>query len=424
MVAVIHTSSRLRAVLQYNEKKLEQGHAECISAINYPKDADALSFDQKLNRIQRQLALNKRTKVNTVHVSLNFDPSEKLGKEQLAEISKAYLKGIGFEKQPALVYEHRDAGHPHVHIVTTNIKADGSRISLHNLGKNQSEKTRKEIEIDFGLVKAQDRKVQEFTLKPVSVKAEYGKSETKKAIANVLDIVLKEYKFTTIGELNAVLNQFNVAADIGSEHSRIRKHNGILYRVLDKDGKRVGVPIKASDFHFKPTYRHLQVCFQANEMHLTCSKDSLRVKNSIDLTLLGKHNVSLPKLINILQKDGIDTVTRKNEEGLLYGITYIDHRTKCVFNGSTLGKQYSAKGITERCIEDPFSLHQQKSQKIGMDVGQAASAGNVYLVGNGSSLENDKSLDSLLSPVKDGEYIPNPLKKPKRKKQKGFSMGF
>ncbi|MEO6285533.1 MAG: relaxase/mobilization nuclease domain-containing protein [Dyadobacter sp.] len=111
MVAVINTSSRLRAVLQYNEKKLEQGHAECISAFNYPKDADALSFDQKLNRIQQQLALNKRTKVNTVHVSLNFDPSEKLSKEQLAEISKAYLKGIGFEKQPALVYEHRDAGH-------------------------------------------------------------------------------------------------------------------------------------------------------------------------------------------------------------------------------------------------------------------------------------------------------------------------
>lgn len=56
-----------------------------------------------------------------------------------------------------------------------------------------------------------------------------------------------------------------------------------------------------------------------------------------------------------------------------------------------------------------------------MDVGQA---GNAYHAGNGSSLENDKSLDSLLSPVKDGEYLPHQLKKPKRKKQKEFSMGF
>jgi hypothetical protein len=132
----------------------------------------------------------------------------------------------------------------------------------------------------------------------------------------------------------------------------------------------------------------------------------------------------LPRLINLLQKDGIDTVTRKNDEGKLYGITYLDHRAKCVFNGSALGKQYSAKGITERCIEDASSLHQQNSQRIGMDVGQAASAGNVYHARNSSSLENDKSLDSLSSPVKDGEYVPHQLKKLKRKKQKGFSMGF
>jgi len=308
--------------------------------------------------------------------------------------------------------------------VTTNVKADGSRISLHNLGKNQSEKTRKEIEIDFGLVKAQDRKAQEFNLKPISIKAAYGKSETKKAIANVLDKVLNEYKFTTMGELNAVLNQYNVAADIGSEGSRIRKNNGILYRVLDKDGNRVGVPIKASDFHFKPTHRKVKVHFLYNEMNPNRTKDSLRVKNSIDFTLYGKQNVSLPRLMNILQKDGIDTILRKNEEGKLYGITYLDHRTKCVFNGSALGKQYSAKGITERCIEDPFSLHQQTSQRIGMDVGHVASESNVYHVGNGRSLENDKAVDSLLSPVKDDEYTPHQLKKPKRKKQKVFSMGL
>ncbi|WP_031528813.1 relaxase/mobilization nuclease domain-containing protein [Dyadobacter crusticola] len=422
MVAVIHTSSRLRAVLQYNENKLEQGHAECISAINYPKDADALSFDQKLNRIQWQLALNKRTKVNTVHISLNFDPSEKLSKEQLAEISKAYLQGIGFEKQPALVYEHRDAGHPHVHLVTTNIKADGSRISLHNLGKNQSEKTRKEIEIDFGLVKAQDRKAQEFNLKPVSLKAEYGKSETKKAIANVLEKILKDYKFTTIGELNAVLNQYNVAADIGSQDSRIRKNNGILYRVLDKNGNKVGVPIKASDFHFKPTQKHLQRLFLENET--ARQSGFLRIKNGISMVRYGLKNPTLPVLAKNLSRDSIDIVLRRGEEGALYGVTFIDHRTKAVFNGSALGKEYSAKGITEWCPDTDFSFHQQKSERIVKDLGYATGVGNAYHGGSITSLENDKSLESLLSPVKDGEYVPNQLKKQKRKKQKGFSMGF
>jgi hypothetical protein len=39
---------------------------------------------------------------------------------------------------------------------------------------------------------------------------------------------------------------------------------------------------------------------------------------------------------------------RQNKDGIIYGITYIDHQTKSVFNGSDLGKSYSAKMILER----------------------------------------------------------------------------
>lgn len=420
---MIHTSTRLRSVLLYNENKLEQGQAECISAFHYPKDADSLSFNQKLNRIQRQLALNKRTKVNTLHISLNFDPSEKLDKEQLAEISKAYLKGIGFEKQPALVYEHRDAGHPHVHIVTTNIQADGSRISLHNLGRNQSEKTRKEIEIGFGLVKAQESKAQEFRIQPASIKLEYGKVETKKAISNVLSRVIKDYKFTTIGELNAVLTLYNVAADIGSQDSRIRKNKGILYRVLDKDGNKVGVPIKASDFHFKPTQQNLQKVFAENEVSRQIGYQT--IKNSINMVRYGQKNPTLSGLGKNLRRDGIDMVPRRNEQGAIYGITFIHHRSKSVFNGSALGKEFSAKGITEWCRDTDFSLHQQKAQMIGKSAGQIEAQQNVLHASLVGPFENGKTAaDALLSPVQDNGHTPRELRKPKRKKQRVFSMGF
>lgn len=37
----------------------------------------------------------------------------------------------------------------------------------------------------------------------------------------------------------------------GSEESRVFKNNRLLYRILDKDLKPVGVPIKASDFYSK-----------------------------------------------------------------------------------------------------------------------------------------------------------------------------
>jgi hypothetical protein len=40
-------------------------------------------------------------------------------------------------------------------------------------------------------------------------------------------------------------------------------------------------------------------------------------------------------------------VYRKNEDGQVYGITFTDHHKKMVFNGSDLGKAFSAKALTD-----------------------------------------------------------------------------
>lgn len=41
-------------------------------------------------------------------------------------------------------------------------------------------------------------------------------------------------------------------------------------------------------------------------------------------------------------------------------MTYIDHQTKCVFNGSDLGKPYSANQIQERCRQQEIKYDEQK----------------------------------------------------------------
>ena len=87
-------------------------------------------------------------------------------------------------------------------------------------------------------------------------------------------------------------------------------------------------------------------------MKVTNGKDrryKQRVMNAIDFAVLKKPNQSLAELIKAVQKENIQIVLRQNDNGIIYGITYIDHHTKCVFNGSHLGKQYSANGIQQRC---------------------------------------------------------------------------
>ena len=137
MVAVIKTSISLRNTLHYNENKLKQNNAQLIHSMNYAKETEQLRFTDKIKTLEKLTELNERTKLNSVHISLNFDPSEKLSKEILQKIAEAYMQGIGFGNQPYLVYQHHDAGHPHIHIVTTNIQANGQRIKMQNIGRNR-----------------------------------------------------------------------------------------------------------------------------------------------------------------------------------------------------------------------------------------------------------------------------------------------
>src|SRR6478735_4447201 len=106
MVAIVHNSGSLRNALHYNENKVKLHNAECIHSANYPKDTEWLSFKDKLNRLEKLTMLNQQTKINSVHISLNFDPSEKLSRELLKEIADLYMIKIGFGEQPFLVYQH------------------------------------------------------------------------------------------------------------------------------------------------------------------------------------------------------------------------------------------------------------------------------------------------------------------------------
>lgn len=110
MVAIIKTGYAIHKVFYYNENKVKENVAECIGAGNYPIDVDQMGLTVKLNRFLKQLELNENVKRNSVHISINFDPSENHSKEKLMAIADTYMEKIGFGEQPYLVYQHYDSG--------------------------------------------------------------------------------------------------------------------------------------------------------------------------------------------------------------------------------------------------------------------------------------------------------------------------
>jgi len=407
MVAIIKTGHSIRAMLNYNENKIKKGKAECIGQVNHPVDANRLTYAMKLNRLEKQCKLNENVKRNTVHISLNFDPSEaNLPKEKLLEIAEDYMNRIGFGNQPYLIYQHHDAGHPHIHITTINIQENGKRIAMHNIGKDKSEPARKEIEQTFNLIKAENQKKKEYKPEPVSARVLYGKAETKKAIENVLNFVVNNYKYTSLPELNAAMKLYNIEADKGTANSRVARHNGLLYHVLDEKGNRVSIPIKASLFYDKPTLKNLEKKFTANEINR--QQDKSRIKTSIDTAFLKNNIITLPQLVKHLQKEGIDTVLRQNAEGLVYGVTFVDHKTKSIFNGSSIGKEYSAKGLQDKCNSNQF-IAASEGEKVAFSKQELI---DIFKEDKGMLYLNDISnfMDLLMKAENDYEYVSKEFK--------------
>jgi hypothetical protein len=348
MVARFVNGKNIRGMLHYNENKVVAGEARLLLASGFAGDINQFSLEQKLQRFEHLTMLNTRVKTNAVHITLNFDEQDKLTNEQLQHITLSYMERIGFGDQPYLVYRHHDAAHTHVHIATVNIKTDGNRIDTHGIGWKLSEPARIALEREYGLTIAKGRKNSNaLTIKSADIeKPIYGKTPTKRAITNIVNAVIGTYRFTSFAEFNAVLRQFNVIADRGSENTLIREKGGLIYSLINQKEEQMGVPVKASTIYNKPTLANLQKEFEKNVEKRKQYKEPL--KEAVEKVFQQYNAISKRTFITELQKRHVHVTFRTNEEGYTYGITYIDNNHKTVFNGSDLGKAYGARAMLDR----------------------------------------------------------------------------
>ncbi len=423
MVAKIVSGKSIRGLLNYNENKVAEGKAQIIMASQFGEEIDKLNFSNKLNRFEHLTDLNSRVKTNSLHIMLNFDLGENLDNFKLQQITATYMEKIGFGEQPYLVYNHYDAAHPHIHIVTTNMQQDGTRISLHNIGKSLSEPARKEIEQEFGLVKAEGKGLKEaLGIKPIRIeKAEYGITPTKRAITNVVNVVSQTYKYTSLAELNAVLKQFNVIADRGKEDTMMFQKKGLIYSIVDEKGNKIGIPFKASSIAGKPTLDHLEKQFEKNEERRKPFRDDL--KAAIERVFKGYQTITKDTFMNDLAKQNVKGIFRQNEQGFTYGVTFIDNKNKTVFNGSDLGKAYSAKSLMERFsnVDKPiqsikeltsYLKHPTETKYLKKDRNENQPE-KTYL----KPERPGKILESLLGKAEEGDLPQIPEDKRKKKKE-------
>lgn len=360
MVAVITTGKSFSGLLYYNEHKVEGGQATCIDAVGFGRTADELSVKEKLHRFQKQARYHPGIKTNVVHVALSFDRSETdtLNDERLRAIAASYMDKLGFGDQPYLLYRHKDAANPHIHIMTTNVQSSGDAIPLHNIGKGPGMAAREAVEEEFRLVKARGRQntYQQGIPAAKVTPIHYGTQQNKSAISYVVRAVISKYHFTSLEEFNAILRPLNVVADPGSEGSLLQQRGGLLYSVIDGNGEKVGSQIKASSIYLntpdgwpdRPTLAMLNKKFAAAANKRKSLRE--RLVRIVDGAL--HRGLTLSELRALLHVEDVEMVMRYNRQGNPSGVTFIDHGTGAVFKGSDLHRSLGAAGISARTLPE------------------------------------------------------------------------
>jgi len=338
MIAKIGRSGNLYGTLAYNQLKVENENGQILFTNKMIETANGhYSASQLAQSFAPYLIANRNTDKHTLHISLNPEPNDKVSDDKFREMAEQYMREMGYGEQPFVVFKHTDTSRVHIHIVSVCVNEEGKKIS-DKFEKMRSMNLCRELERKYGLIPALDkeRNQNDRIFRPV----DYRAGDVKSQIASVVRHLPNYYHYQTLGEYNALLSLFNITTEKVEGELQGQLRQGLLYIPLNEKGQRAGHPFKASLFGknagLPALELHLEKCKIALKGHP--SKQTLKAAVTVALKTTSGEQAFKKQLT----EQGINVVVRRNDTGRIYGMTFIDHNSKTVWNGSRLDKELSA----------------------------------------------------------------------------------
>ena len=343
MIAKIGRSENLYGALAYNNLKVEKENGQILftnKIIETPNGAYTVA--QLTQSFEPYLIANRNTQYHTLHISLNPDPKDRVSDDQYREMAQEYMREMGYGEQPFIVFKHTDIDRSHIHIVSVCVDEQGKKIS-DKFEKMRSMNLCRELERKHGLIPATDkeRNQNDKVFRPV----DYRAGDIKSQIASVIRHLPNYYQFQTLGEYNALLSSFNITTEKVDGELHGKPQQGLLYIPLDEKGERAGHPFKASLFGKNAGLPALELYFAKCKTTLKDTPSKQTLQSAVTIALQSTDNERTFK--KQLGEQGINVMVRRNNAGRIYGMTFIDHNSKTVWNGSRLAKELSANTFND-----------------------------------------------------------------------------
>lgn len=426
MIAKINSGSSVFGALAYNFDKVKEGTASIIHTNNMiceDGNEAGLSMQKAMLSFEPYLLMNRKTKKTVAHISINPSLEDNLPEEKCKELIAEYMEKMGYKDQPYVVFKHNDIDREHFHIVTLKIDSLGRKIDG-NYERVRSTGFCRELEIKYGLKQVTNEKNEEQRqfIKPI----DYRRGDIKGQMSNTIRSVKEYYRFQSLGEYNALLSCFNIEAKYVKGMDSDNLYHGIIYSTTDGAGNLIGNRVKSSRLGKFAGYRALTKQMLDTKEELKKQAVPYKAKNSI--ARAKRESSGMQEFTDKLKEQRIDVFLRYNGEGRLYGVTFIDHSQRLSFNGSRIGKEFSANAMSE-WLNSLADARQNIQPDAGGIQGKPALQGRfspAFLenVNRADNVYDDNSIGDIFGTSHVTAGAPDPqeeefIRRMKRKKKKG-----
>lgn len=417
MIAKIGKGSNMYGAILYNQQKVEKENGAVLLLNKIPDTVDGRYSAQYFNKcFEPYLSANIKTEKTVRHISLNPDPADKVSDEQFTEMAQEYMERMSYGNQPYIVFKHTDIDRTHIHIVSTCVGIDGKKIP-DDYDHPRSMAICRDLETKYNLNKAteQEQKQVNKVFKPVNHK----NGDIKSQIVSVVRHLPKYYSYSTMGSYNALLSLFNITAEEVKGERNGQTVNGLVYVALDENGNKTSNPFKASLFGKDAGVTQLQKHFEQSKEKMKTSPARSVLKNTVELAIHTTSNETDFK--KQLVEQGVNTVVRRNQSGRIYGMTFIDHESRSVWNASQLDRNLSANVFNEWWNNgNKPELKMQDSPVSNTDTLENLPTKDLFeFISQEHSHNSDLGLFSLLPDAQGEDYeeeqFANRMKKKKKK---------
>ena len=343
MVPNITSGSSFYGVIAYNKIKVDEGTAKVLWHPKIAVDTSGnVPIENCVQAFEPYIALNSHVRKSVIHISLNPSPKDILSEEQMIVLAQEFMEKFGYGNQPYIVWLHEDIDRKHMHIVSVRINEKGEKID-HNREAIRAQNICRDMEVKYGLHPTLGEHGERELL--ALQKVDYPKGDVKTQVKHTARTLLECYNCHSLAEYNTLLNLYNMTAYEVRGSVDGKEYHGIMYGALDDNGQQIGTPFKSSKFGKAFGYEALQKMFTASTEKVKKNNLTERARQKI---IKAMQNIGTKEdFASRLKEADIEVVYRINPEGRLYGITFIDHTTRTVFNGSRLGKVFSANVFNE-----------------------------------------------------------------------------